>query len=452
METVMTAQQIYQELYAVCPPYPLPGPWAALKGDPAVRAAPPDLGTWLDQMSKKFAAADLVATGVAEAASNGGLKLSARLEGAGKPLVFLYPGFGDGPSAVLAAQGMLDRRRFPVTAAFSDVATRRAVTSADQLLIAFSMDDVAVLRAMGLPATFAWGMDRLSPTAMFRLCESCSWESSSPWLFPPSGPPPRPGEPCMSDSPDHRSAPESLKLTFVGWSIAEMRRLEPTQLKPVIAHLGEIEEHLDLKNMGIGVWSPSPRSLERLRFHLRIRVHERTTREILQDIDENSVEPTSGELPVPPPPVDFRAARERYRDALREYKRRSCNSEQLRRARETFHERLEQEVLLPILSPSGSPGVRNLQAALMWVSGLAHRLMPLMEAELSEERARTLGDEPLPHLKELQVFVGMITTLTKQIQQAEAHGSLSEARTGKGRRRTLCRVGGGGFGPRFTGN
>jgi hypothetical protein len=457
MENVMTAQQIYQELYAVCPPYPLPGPWAALKGDPAVRTAPPDLAPWLDQMSKKSAAADLIRTGVAEAASNGGLKLSARLEGAGKPLVFLYPEFGDGPSAVLTAQGMLDGRRFPVTAAFTDKATRRAVTGAKQLLIAFSMEDVAVLRGVGLPATFAFGMDRLSRTAVFRLYENCDWESDSPWLFPPTGPQPSPelpspGEPYMSNEPDCSSAPVSVGLTFVGGSIAELRHLEPTQLKPVIAYMGQIREHLAIENMHIGVWSPSRRFLEQTHFRLKLRFYERTAAEILQDIDHHALESTSGELPVPAPPVDFRAAREKYRNALRDHKRRSCSSERLQHARETFHERLEQEVLLPILSPSGSPAVRNLRAALMGVSGLAHRLMPLIEAELSEERARTLGDEPLPHLKELQGLMGMITTLTKQIQQAEPHRSFSEALTGKRHRRTLCRVGGGGFGSRFTGN
>jgi hypothetical protein len=439
METVMTAQQIYQELYAVCPPYMLPGPWAGLKGDPAVRAVPPDLATWLEQVSKKFAAADLIAAGVAEADNNGGLKLSTRLEGPGKPLVFLYAGSGDGPSAVLTSQGMLGGRRFPVTAAFSDVATRRALSSAQELLLAFSLEDVAVLRAVGLPATFAFGMDRLSSsrTAMFRLCENCSWESSSPWLFPPSGPQPppklpRPGEPCTSYSPDHSEPHKSLPLILVGWSVAELRRVEPTQLKPVMAQLDQVEKHLDIKNMDIGIWNPSPTSWERLGFHLKHRCYEGAAADMHEDLAENCWDPPSGE---PAPPVDLVTALTHYRKALGDSKRRNGSSEDVHRAQETFHERLEQELLLPLRSTAGgSPEARNSQALLVGVSGLAHRLMPSIEAELVDQDADTFMRGPLPKLKELERLVRMVIALTKQCQR-------TEPRTGKRRPRTPCRAG-----------
>jgi hypothetical protein len=464
MDPVITAQQIYQELYAVCPLYLLPGPWAGLKGDPAVRAVPPGLATWLEQVSTKFAAADLLAAGIAEADNNGGLKLSTRLESPGKPLVFLYPGFGDGPSAVLTSRGMLGGRRFPVTAAFNDVATRRALSSAKELLIAFSLEDVAVLRAIGLPATVAFGMERLSSsrTAMLRLCENCSWESCSPWLFPPSDPPPggpqpapelsSPGEPRTRYSPDHGAPSESLPLILVGWSVAEVRHTEPTQLKPVLAQLGELEKHLDIKNMDIGIWNPSPTSWERLCFHLKHRFHEGAAADMHENLAENCWDPPSGESGEPAPPVDLVTALTNYRKALGDAKRGRCSSEDRQRAEDIFHERLEQELLLPLRSAAGgSPGARNSQAFLVGVSGLAHRLMPLIEAELVGEHADTFMRGPLPKLKELERLVGMAIALTKQCQRTEPHRSFSQPRTGKRRQRTLCRVG-GGFGPRFSGN
>jgi hypothetical protein len=408
-------------------------------------------------MAKKFSAADLIAAGVAQADKDGVLKPSAALQHVGKPLLFLYFGGGSAPWAVITSVGMLAGRWPPVVTAFRDAITRRAVQSAEQLLIAFTLEDVAILRAADLPATWAFGMERLSRLALTTLCEECGWEWTPPEKPKPGGPaaapsrgPSAPGSAQASREPGEPSrADDALPLTFVGWSVAELRQAKPVGLKPVLEHLRRVENHLEVEGMEVGVWIPSDAFLERLRFRSHFGGYQMTAEEALENIEDNCVDGMQERALSPPPPPlpkDLAQTMEEYRKVLQNAGMDSSSREALRAAETAFHQQVQDELLVPLLRGGQGAAARNFLALLMEVSGLAHRLVPVIETELAQKRADDFMRGPIPKLKQLDRLVQLAINLTKVIRWADLRRPSLPTQTQQQRNGVPWQAQ-GGFGP-----
>jgi hypothetical protein len=370
---------------------------------------------------------------------------------------------------------MLAGRWIPVVTAFRDAITRRAVQSAGQLLIAFSLEDVAILRAADLPATWAFGMERLTRPGLKTLCQECGWEWSPPQAPKPGGPAtapfsgpegPKPGGPATSRGPSARGsaqagresddsswADDTLPLTFVGWSVAELRQAKPVGLKPVLEHLRRVEKYLDVEGMDVRVWIPSDHFLERLQFRSHFGGYQMTANETLDNIEDNSVDGMKEQelLPPPPPlPKELAQTMEEYRKVLQNPGTDPRSLEALRAAETAFHKQVQDEFLVPLLRGEQGAAARNLLAFLMEVSGLAHRLVPMIAAELAQKRAEDFMREPIPKLNQLERLVQLAIDLTKKIRWTDLRRPSLSTQTQQQRNGVPWQAH-GGFGPRVPG-
>jgi hypothetical protein len=438
MADFKTIVEIHWRLLMASTPYPLPGAWAGLAGDSGVRMAPPDLAAWLEGLAADFPAVDLVAAGVAQSDANHVLTPSAALQ-AGTPLVFQCFRDGEVPLAVLTSSGMLSGNDLPIEAAFADAVTCIALRRVEKLFVAFSLEDVAVLRALELPATTAFGLERLTPSTLDALCKKCGWTRGLK-KFPEIAFTPTQSQ-ATSSSPEEFEtedvpSPSSLPIVLVGWSPAALQLAEPAGMKPVIDELCRLKEHLDLEDMDIAVWSPTAAFLERLSFRLQFGAV--TAEEMLQSLYIscfNALFFFGEPLPAPAPPGDLVTATEEYRKAVR--KARGASTEQVQRAQDAFHKRLE-DLLEPLQRGSDGPLDRNLKATLVAVSRSLHSLTPLIDVGLTPNGAQ-----------DLKKYVDMVLALTKELRRTELHHPVKRPRVRSYRLPKPPRP--GGRGPRFTG-
>src|SRR5262249_40108403 len=153
--------------------------------------------------------------------------------------------------------------------------------------------------------------------------------------------------------------------------------------------------------MDVGVWVPSRRYLERLKFQLEFDPRRIEAAEMFTDIEEEAGDLMFDSPPPPPPPAqpaNYLAAEQELRDALRHSSRGKAGPERRRHAREQFAVLLEKEVIRPLFRPTGSANARNLQVALMQSSRLLHRLGIAIDEGLTRRPVEALlrSAEPIP--------------------------------------------------------
>ena len=416
IRAAVASRQIYELLYRFCPAYRLSGEWKKRSADADVRACPMDPGSLLKQLSQRFPKSALLRAGVAREGPEGSLQLAAALESKGAPLVFLRPGPKQMPVEVLTRHGCLSGKHLPLIASLSDHRTVEALNGEEgYLLVACSIEDVVVLRSLGIAATLTTGLDNLNAGQLFRLCEQLGWtiagRHNAIGLPGTTQAPESVREEAQADSascnmplnqaadsqqqtktkkkpvrnwlaslraePSDQSAKPSIIL--LGWSPATLLTEPPAQLEQIQAHLRTLQEDLDIDDMDVGVWCPSRHYIDRLRVQLRFNLWKPCAAEMFEEIDDFSKDAIAvlpPETPPTPPPTNFTEAAQRLRAALRADWRLPASHECLRQAHEAFDQRLEAEVIQPLFRPAAPPHKRNLQVALMEASRLLHRLGP----------------------------------------------------------------------------
>jgi hypothetical protein len=203
-------------------------------------------------------------------------------------------------------------------------------------------------------------------------------------------------------------------LMLVAWAPARLDREEPAALRAVRAHLRDIQNHVAVNEMEVGVWEPDQRVLEQIAWQLRFDPQAVTAAAIRAEIEGN-VWNLMFDRPVPP--ASYLEAEEQLRRALRRQARGLCDREDVQRARDDLHDCLEREVIRPLWQPTGSPAKRNVQLALMLVSRLFHQAALATEVSLTLPSGATRrgGDELIPgaQLRQLTTLSQTIIALTK---------------------------------------
>jgi hypothetical protein len=447
LEDAPTLTAVYDALLRRCPPYRLPGVWADVEVDPAVRHAPEDPAAVIAELAERFPSTILTAAGVARTTADNGLAPSHALRTA-SPWLFLRPEPHRRPFAVVTPAGCLGGRDLPVLAALKDYATAEALAADPerQLWVAGSTADVAALRTAGLPAALALGLEDFGPRELTALCGAFGWRYPAKGRTVPESPgeplcphEPRPGGgagtaeaadaarsahgPARSRRLDVSAAADrdALALNLVAWSPARLALEPPAVLGAVRAHLRAVQDHLGVTDMQVGIWLPDAGFLERIAWQLRFDPQAVSAAAILADV-ERSVGDLLFDRPAPPPePATYLDAEDQLRLALGRQARGQCGAEEVRRAREQLQDRLDREVLRPLLQRTGSPTTRNLQVALRQVSRLFHGLGMTMDLSLSQRFSETLGGngDPIPagQLQQLTALAQTLMALTKGLRQ-----------------------------------
>ena len=214
---------------------------------------------------------------------------------------------------VLTSAGCLSRRELPLTAMLRDATCRRQAADSFSLFVTFSLADLVVLRALGLPATTAWDLDRLGGRQLSEVQTAFGLaDDQGSIVLDPVMPDPAPryavdddeqdelhedledvaerpaGDPTIKLRPEAEHQPPAdeplfppsvpanelfpfadLELVLVGWSPYKWNADEPAGLSPVIDHLRGLHQHLQYSCLRTSIWRPTADDLASLRFAIK---------------------------------------------------------------------------------------------------------------------------------------------------------------------------------------
>ena len=256
---------------------------------------------------------------------------------------------------VLTSRGCLSNRELPLTACLRDATFRRHAADSCSLFVAFSLPDLVCFRALGLPATSAWGLDQVGRSQLreirqaFRLIDEYEDEQAvvdfddhpvEPIDETSTGEPAdsaaQPGleggtpaaqedggdgaplqlgpDPAAEDSPPEPSEQvvyepvtvgqsamlELAEMVLVNWSPATGDAKEPAALAAVVDHWRGLHAHLQYSLLMPVIWRPVEESLQSLRFALDYGDLPRVRAAIERSVARSSaplIEPTKRSIP-----------------------------------------------------------------------------------------------------------------------------------------------------------
>ena len=163
--------EIRETAVARCDPYPFDGPWTFVPVHDDVLRLPADPTRLRTELRKKYCDEALVAAGVARSDDQGGLGLRAKLNAPGELGVILRDRRTGRVVDMLTEEGSVFEEDLPIfTASAGECLLLLPDSMEQEVLVAFSIEDLAVLRACGIPATLAAGLEQMHPVDVDRLC------------------------------------------------------------------------------------------------------------------------------------------------------------------------------------------------------------------------------------------------------------------------------------------
>lgn len=398
-----TFAPIYEQLLTHCPPLRFPPPWFFLAAPSHCRGPVANPTAVLGELRSRYDEATLHAAQVV-CTSADGLQLEPRFAGPDAALIALRER-PDGPLvALLTACGCLPRDRLSLFLVWQDHWTQEALRVKGVLFAAPDIREVALLQALGLPATLGCDLDQLPLPALARLNDSFAHHRS------PRGGVARP------------------TLALVGWSPLALVAQPSPALIPAVQHLAHARKHLKMALAGVRSWRLGADDVDNLRFRLKLR-SACAVQKLLLDSTETLEDFTTL---LPPGDVaaaaaakavaDRRAFAAAHADLLARLAETSTLglSEGVRQARDVYDEHVESQLIAPLRDwalSSSDPVIRNVGLELTIVCHLLHRLGTLLLSHQAHqfERDRSAASEPLP-AKALTQYLALIARLGQLIR------------------------------------
>lgn len=365
MVTDHTKSQILKQFLELCQPSSH-RPLEFLPLDEDVYRVPAEPDAVLDALTANFATDALVETGlVAQGEEGAAPALSPGLE-AERDFIVLRDVDSGEPFELLTTAGCLTEEAIPVFEVLRDRRTQellgpqksRQLSEVRRLVVAFDLESVHILRACGIAATLAVGLDDLPLDDVEQFNEWFSFESlrhffKSSSASPPFGGGPPPwgvpfghSPPGVSGGPDELDTAQAeptnvnhsevsssdeqperkgVSLVFLGWMVSGLSEAMPLKLKAVVDFLRQLEQTVGLELDGINLWESRAEAIDGLRF-VAGRHHAPSFQQVLQQEFESNITGIRhlGQEPVKPPepPADYPQALARLREAATRTRRR----------------------------------------------------------------------------------------------------------------------------------
>lgn len=162
---------IYDCVIADCSPYEFSGWWSRLRADAAAYRGPTDSAALLERLQRAFPLDTLQRSGVVRLGPSGAPELDPELHGPDSALLALRAAGSNAVLDLMTSRGCIARRSLPAIAILRDARTAQLLQHRSRpLCVSFSLPDVVLLRALGVPATLGTGLERLRRAGLKAFC------------------------------------------------------------------------------------------------------------------------------------------------------------------------------------------------------------------------------------------------------------------------------------------
>jgi hypothetical protein len=374
-------ENIYEALALAGSAYQLPSPWHNIPCDPAFFCLPHDKAALLAELQRKFSAADLVQAGIVTMGAAKTLVWHPQLVDVGVPIWAIRTMPNLKPTALIAQLKTLGKKTWAVRSALQDHRQSKLMAAADEVVVAYSMTDAAILRSLGLVAVPGGHWHRLAKPQLDYLCQQLRITSRSP----------QPDTLGAAWKGPAMTGPEEklpLSLTLANWSLAAVDPTDSGAAMTSWAHLVELYRHLDLAFDTFGLWKPRDSYLQQLGYQLRYHDVQQVRAGLLNSMAEDATA-MDADLSVKRPPASTIV--EAFR-AWEQAERNSMNPVGRQQAYEQLFELLDRQRFDPLVEEALQTSnllERNTELALAETSRL---LQPLVLV-LSEKIRRSIGEK-----------------------------------------------------------
>ncbi len=383
-------------LLARCPPYRFTeAPWDSLPPNPDCRASVANPEETLECLRRAFPDAILKEAGLLERSSEGQPRLAPPLCDPDGAVLALRRHPGGGVFDLLTNRGCLANRRLPVFVSWNDRLNFARFIKSRVLFAASDIRDVALLRALGLPATLSTGLERAT-LKDFRTLHQAFKDV------------PRCESPCVGEieaalsaaghvlGADLDPAVSPPTLVLLGWQIRSLRPDLPPTVPPVAARLHGFDLHLGVKPAQAAVWRPNFWELDKIAFYLDVTppacyatVLLTNLKDQLYTVEACADPEKAARVGTDGAPADVVEVRARLLEQLKEDRGERRISDRTRKAQAAYEALTRRDLIEPLerwALASADPLLRNLGTQLANVCALLHQGAPA----LHELQARDL--------------------------------------------------------------
>lgn len=270
-------EDVFEAIVKASQAYTLPSPWQNIPCDPAFIRLPTDGASLLAELRRQFSDELLINAGAETVDAEGNVGLSENLVADDAPVWAIRSNPDQKVTALVTQMKSLGNDEWALATAMRDHRQYDLIADAEeQIVVAYSMQDLAILRSLGIAAVPGGNWDQLSKPQLDFLCEILRIAPRAP----------------VSST----LGPEELKpqvtraryLTVANWSLATMDSADVVAVTTSWAHLVEIYSYLDLSFGTLGLWKPSEKNLKQLRFQAQYMDVQNLCARLLEGMEEDS--------------------------------------------------------------------------------------------------------------------------------------------------------------------
>jgi hypothetical protein len=322
------------------------------------------------------------------------------------------------PFDLLTGDGTISGR-LPVCATLHDHKVQKAIEKMGVLCLAFSMEDLMAFRSVGIPASLARGLEKITRKTLKELCSALGFGSTDDLAHLSNGSTEAPSK-AASCSPMVASyAPPTVqpRLFLVGWALSQLSLYRRGEVDEVIRNLARVSDCLEIDLDDVFLWRPSPKDLRRISDCLSIGERRNVQRAILGSLRCSSGLATQADGDVDEP-SSLLETRTRLQEALS----RSSTSPGERRRRLRLHrEAVDTAFVTPVLEQAVEEPDPKRRSHLAGLARINEVLFPAVELYLArrDKEVAKRGVEAWDHVSDVRDLMKMFDTLFKFTQESE---------------------------------